>query len=176
MKLVRRKRMQETVELNITAFMNLMVILVPFLLITAVFSRMTVLELNLPALNARENEQNEEIKLQLQVVVRPDSLSIQDGTLGLIKRIERKGEDTNWKAFTDVLIEIKSRFPREQGIALLLDKAVTYKTMIEVMDKVRSADVVRMAAVETVELFPNVSIGDAPEEAAPAGAAQEAQP
>lgn len=49
MKLVRRKRMQETVELNITAFMNLMVILVPFLLITAVFSRMTVLELNLPA-------------------------------------------------------------------------------------------------------------------------------
>lgn len=112
----------------------------------------------------------------MQVVVRPDSLSIQDGTLGLIKRIERKGEDTNWKAFTDVLIEIKSRFPREQGIALLLDKAVTYKTMIEVMDKVRSADVVRMAAVETVELFPNVSIGDAPEEAAPAGAAQEAQP
>jgi biopolymer transport protein ExbD len=35
-------------ELNITAFMNLMVALVPFLLITAVFSRLTVLELNLP--------------------------------------------------------------------------------------------------------------------------------
>ncbi|NIO40724.1 MAG: biopolymer transporter ExbD, partial [Burkholderiales bacterium] len=35
-------------ELDITAFMNLMVVLVPFLLITAVFSRMTVLDLTLP--------------------------------------------------------------------------------------------------------------------------------
>ena len=43
-----RRRNQETAELNLTAFMNLMVILVPFLLITAVFSRLAVLELNLP--------------------------------------------------------------------------------------------------------------------------------
>ncbi|HSN50904.1 MAG TPA: biopolymer transporter ExbD, partial [Woeseiaceae bacterium] len=42
------RRNVETAELNITAFMNLMVILVPFLLITAVFSRLAVLELNLP--------------------------------------------------------------------------------------------------------------------------------
>jgi biopolymer transport protein ExbD len=52
MKLVRRKYIQETVELNITAFLNLMVILVPFLLVTAVFSRITVLELNLPSKEA----------------------------------------------------------------------------------------------------------------------------
>ncbi len=37
-----------TPTLNITAFMNLMVVLTPFLLITAVFSRMAILELNLP--------------------------------------------------------------------------------------------------------------------------------
>ena len=33
-----RRQQQEAAELNITAFMNLMVILVPFLLITAVFA------------------------------------------------------------------------------------------------------------------------------------------
>lgn len=48
MRLRRRQRHAEVVELNITAFMNLMVILVPFLLITTVFSRMAILELNLP--------------------------------------------------------------------------------------------------------------------------------
>ncbi|MEM7805474.1 MAG: biopolymer transporter ExbD, partial [Pseudomonadota bacterium] len=42
------RRSLEATELNITAFMNLMVILVPFLLITAVFSRLAILELNLP--------------------------------------------------------------------------------------------------------------------------------
>ena len=45
----RRHRRKDAGELNITAFMNLMVVLVPFLLITAVFSRLTILELNLPS-------------------------------------------------------------------------------------------------------------------------------
>jgi len=35
-------------ELEITTFLNLMVVLVPFLLITAVFSRITILQLKLP--------------------------------------------------------------------------------------------------------------------------------
>ncbi|MEZ5566521.1 MAG: hypothetical protein R3F24_13915 [Gammaproteobacteria bacterium] len=45
----RRRRNTETPGLEITAFMNLMVVLVPFLLITAVFSRLAIIELNLPA-------------------------------------------------------------------------------------------------------------------------------
>jgi len=40
---------------------------------------------------------------------------------------------------------------------------VNYKTMIEVMDHVRSYDDVVAATLETYELFPNISIGDAPE-------------
>ena len=60
-------------------------------------------------------------------------------------------------------MEIKSRFPEEKNIMLLLERSVDYKTLIRVMDKVRSADVVQFATLETVELFPNVSIGDAPD-------------
>ena len=50
----------ETAELNITAFMNLMVILVPFLLITAVFSRLAILELNLPGSSTEPVEPQEQ--------------------------------------------------------------------------------------------------------------------
>ncbi|WP_188151053.1 ExbD/TolR family protein [Teredinibacter waterburyi] len=163
MKFARKKHLQETVELNITAFMNLMVILVPFLLITAVFSRMTVLELNLPALDAAQKENpDQEIKLQLQVVVQADQLTIQDGNLGVLKQVPFTGETTDWNLFADVLIEIKRRFPDEKGIALLLDSNVPYKVMIQVMDRVKSADVVNITSLQTVELFPNISIGDAP--------------
>lgn len=162
MKRIRKQRMQETVELNITAFLNLMVILVPFLLITAVFSRMTVLELNLPALEAQQKE-NEEIKLQLQVLINEDKLVVQDAILGPLKEVVRDEQgDFKWKILTDVLLEIKTRFPQEQNISLLMDTGVRYKTMINVMDHVRYAEVVQTAAVELVELFPNVSIGDAP--------------
>ena len=65
----RSRSRREPAELNITAFMNLMVVLVPFLLITAVFSRITILELNLPT--AQESEASEEEQaLDLTVVVR----------------------------------------------------------------------------------------------------------
>jgi len=174
MRLVRRKHIENTVELNITAFMNLMVILVPFLLITAVFSRLTVLELNLPALNARSQEQ-QEVKLQLELAIRKNSFDIQDASLGIIKRFPRSSEYTNWKAFSDLLVEIKSRFPKEQNITLLLERKIDYKTMIQVMDHVRSADVVMVASLETVELFPNISIADAPEDINPASS-QEVTP
>lgn len=171
MKLVRRKHIEKTVELNITAFMNLMVILVPFLLITAVFSRMTVLEMNLPGLNSKV-KQEEKVKLQLELVIRKDAFVIQDANLGVIKRFPRQQGDTDWKAFSDVLLEIKRRFPDANSITLLLEKNTRYKTLIAVMDRVRSTDVVQFTDVETVELFPNISIGDAPD-LAPAPATKE---
>lgn len=160
MKLRRKKNLQEVVELNITAFMDLMVSLICFLLITAVFSQMTVVELNLPELNAKK-EQQEEIKLALQLVVREKSFDIQDVNLGLIRRIERDPNKPDWNLFNKVLLEIKYRFPDEQDITLLLEPGVNYKTMIDVMDHVRTADVVNNATLETVQLFPNISIGDA---------------
>lgn len=156
-----RRQIEKTVELNITAFLNLMVILVPFLLITAVFSRLTILELNLPALDAR-TKQDQEIKLQLEMVMSDDSFDIRDARLGLIKRIKRDKSNVNWKAFTDIMVEIKRRFPEEQHIRLLLEKNIEYRTLIQVMDHVRSADIAQIGAVETIELFPKISIGDAP--------------
>lgn len=162
MKFSRRRHLEDAVELNITAFMNLMVILVPFLLITAVFSRMTVLELNLPGLDEAQKNAQEKLDLSLQLIVRENSLDIQDANLGLIRRIERSAGNEDWKTFSQVLIEIKTRFPDEQNITLLLEPGISYKTMIEVMDHVRSTEVVQLASLETVVLFPDISIGDAP--------------
>ena len=44
----RRRQKEEAPELDMTTFLNLMVVLVPFLLITAVFSRITIVELDHP--------------------------------------------------------------------------------------------------------------------------------
>ena len=167
MKLVKRNMVKEAEELNITAFLNLMVILVPFLLITAVFSRITILELNLPLKDVKPGTQ-EKIDLQLELVIRPESFEIRDSNLGRIKYLSRENQDANWDEFTDILVEIKSRFPDEDNITLLLDRKVNYKTLIAVMDRVRSADIVNVTELETVELFPNISIGDAPEIEQPA--------
>lgn len=160
MKKYSKKYTAEAQELNITAFMNLMVILVPFLLITAVFSRITVLELNLPPVNAKSQKQKE-VKLQLELVLREHSFDIQDANLGVIKKLARNEGEVKWEQFKKLLVEIKTRFPDENSITLLLEPTINYKTLIKVMDNVRSADIVQGLSLETVELFPNISIGDA---------------
>jgi biopolymer transport protein ExbD len=45
----KRRTKGDSHEIDVTTFLNLMVVLVPFLLITAVFSRLTIVELNLPS-------------------------------------------------------------------------------------------------------------------------------
>lgn len=165
MRLRRKKQTQEAAELNITAFMNLMVILVPFLLIMAVFSRMTVLELNLPALDAIEQAaEDDDVRLQLQLIIGEHNLYLRDGNVGLIQRIERTDDDAQWDTLRSLLVEVKSRFPEETAIALLLEPGVSYNTMIQVMDRVASTQQVQVATVETVELFPDISLGDAPDD------------
>ncbi len=162
MKRRRSKALKETVELNITAFLNLMVILIPFLLITAVFSRMTVLELNLPALNAA-SEADEKVKLELQMLIYPQTLEIRDANLGRIRQFAITDDTIAWAKVHEVLLEIKRRFPEETGISLLLDSRVPYKRLIEVMDHVRSAQIVNVTTLEEVELFPSISVGEAPQ-------------
>ncbi|MGH8222816.1 MAG: ExbD/TolR family protein, partial [Woeseiaceae bacterium] len=61
--------------------MNLMVILVPFLLITAVFSRLAILELNLPGSSA-EPADPEDRTFQLEITVRKGSIEVGDRNVG----------------------------------------------------------------------------------------------
>lgn len=162
MKTRRRKALHETVELNITAFLNLMVVLVPFLLITAVFSRMTILELTLP-LPGDGSSADEEIRLELQLLVDPEYLELRDAHLGRIGRFEGQDGEFDMRPLVNVLTQLKSRFPDEQSIALLLDNRVSYRQLIEVMDQVRTVQMVNQGTLEEYELFPNIAIGDAPD-------------
>ena len=63
--------------------MNLMVILVPFLLITAVFSRLAILELNLPGSSTEPVEPQDQV-FQLEVIVRSDKIEVGDRNQGLL--------------------------------------------------------------------------------------------
>ncbi|MDR2877567.1 MAG: biopolymer transporter ExbD, partial [Chromatiales bacterium] len=61
----RRRRQHGEPELNMIAFLNLMIILTPFLLVTAVFSRVAILELVLPGRGAGEVSAQEPLRLEV---------------------------------------------------------------------------------------------------------------
>jgi biopolymer transport protein ExbD len=155
---LRRRLSKQPGDMNITAFMNLMVILVPFLLITAVFSRMTILELNLPPASSSTNETRQE--LQLEITIRQDALEVGDRRSGLIKRIDNvKGYD--FKTLSEVMKQIKTRFPDKLNATILSEPDTSYDVLVQVMDAVRVVEIVQAGAVTQAELFPDISIGDA---------------
>lgn len=159
---IRKRRFKEDEEMNITAFMNLMVILVPFLLITAVFSKMAILELNIPKGDAAAGN-NKKPELQLQIVVRNHLIDVQDGSVGLIKRFAVKDDETKWQSITDLLVQLKDKFPKKENVTILLEQDVPYQLMIKVMDRARTANIILPGlTVESIDLFPSISIGDAP--------------
>ena len=117
-----RRHNTETAELNITAFMNLMVILVPFLLITAVFSRLAVLELNLPG-SSTEPADPQELVFQLEVIVREgrievgDRKAIQRKLPGcLVRRTSLRGLLGDWRARGTACCEIELSIGKAQQV------------------------------------------------------------
>ena len=158
-----RRHKPDAPELNITAFLNLMVILVPFLLISAVFSHMTILELNLPPKQDQNKPQNDKKKVRnFEVMIRQDKIILSDTLDGQIKAFPKKGGEYDMKGLSDVLLKVKSIYPKKQNITILLEPEVPYNVLVQAMDTVRVVEVVESLSVMKKELFPAIAIGDAP--------------
>ena len=158
---VRRLR-KDQAHLEITAFINLIVVLVPFLLSTAVFSRLSVIDLTLPARNAPGLEQVKADNLQLEVVVRPEALEVGDRIGGLIQRIPATATGPDVRALQTLVQQIKTRFPDKLEATVLAEPDTSYDTLVKVMDAMRAGHMAQGDRVVRTELFPNISIGDAP--------------
>ncbi|MDX1516664.1 MAG: biopolymer transporter ExbD [Woeseiaceae bacterium] len=157
-----RRHNTETAELNITAFMNLMVILVPFLLITAVFSRLAILELNLPG-SSTEPVEPQDQTFQLEIIVRKNKIEVGDRNQGLLGVYPNDDNgDYDYAALSSKLSELKDRYPSKTDASILLESDIAYDTLVQVMDRVRVEQEVEDDAVVRNELFPDISIGDAP--------------
>lgn len=158
----RRKGASGPPELDVTTFMNLMVVLVPFLLLSAAFSDITVHDLNLPTIAEGSAGGEDRNKLMLEVVIRADHLDVLDRNRGRLQLIPIKPEGHDFAALRAKLREIKNAFPQVSSITLLLDPDVRYDNLIATMDVVRSYTTQASGKSIKVDLFPDVSIGDAP--------------
>lgn len=156
-----RRRDTETAELNITAFMNLMVILVPFLLITAVFSRLAILELNLPG-SSTETVDPQDQTFQLEVTVRKDLIEIGDRNQGALAVYQNTDGGYDYAAVSAKLAEIKEQYPEMTNVSILLESDIAYDVIVQVMDRVRVEQKIEEDRVVRADLFPDISIGDAP--------------
>ena len=167
-----RRLKKQVAHLEVTAFINLIVVLVPFLLSTAVFTRLSVVELSLPAAApVPVVEQLQVDKLQLEVVIRRDALDVGDRIGGLIQRIPMTPGGTYDTAALGTLVQaVKQKYPAEEAATVLAQPDTPYDVLVQVMDAVREQVVVQGPDVQHVPLFPQIAVGDAPIPAAAAAA------
>ena len=136
--------------LNLTPMMDVLTVLVVFLLITAVFTSIAVMDLNVPtntgeAVSSKPN-------FAIEVIVRRSGLEIANGSSveAAIPKIDGKYD---LKKLTEMLISLKAQYPKKEDATVLMEPKIEYDYLVQVMDAVRGAD---------TPLFPKISIGDAP--------------
>ncbi|HEY9148179.1 MAG TPA: biopolymer transporter ExbD [Gammaproteobacteria bacterium] len=156
------KRNDDQVELDITTFLNLMVVLIPFLLITAVFSRITIQELNLPT-EAAGGEKPDKPLVTIEVIVRQDNLQLSDGKR-ITATIPKKDDKYDIATLSQHLLELKGQYEEKEDATLLIEPDIEYEDVIHVMDAVKVAEVKQEGEEEDqkIVLFPQLSLGDAP--------------
>ncbi len=147
-------------DLNIVPMIDMMVILVFFLLFTAVFSNTNILELNLPAPNSSVPELPK--GLQLEIHVRHTGIDIADRNSGILRSLPMKDADYDYKGLSEYLQFVKSKYPAVTEASVLLEQDIPYDVLVQTMDNVRLYEMNDAPAFTKVELFPDISVGDAP--------------
>ncbi len=171
---MRKKRYREQeADLDITSFMNLMIILVPVLLMSMVFSHVTVLDLKLPDISSDPAQAQKDLKDEtLELIIFADELLVNFPAGVPVKRLPKIEDEAtgelvyDFKLLSDTLQEVK-RLLADKGVEkkdiLILSQPYTdYQTIVTSMDTVRSFKAVVAISVVEAELFPLISLGDAP--------------
>ena len=156
---------RQAASVDVTAFLSLMVILVPFLLITAVFSRITILELESASGDSAQAPVQD--ARQLRVVVREAVIEVRHPGKDGDVRIQRTPDGDEVAALAALMYELKTRFPDSQEATLLLEPQIAYDVLVQVMDAIRIRHYRQDAAMAGMELFPQISLGEAPVDGTP---------
>ena len=146
-------------EINVVPMIDMMIILVFFLIFTAVFTKTNVLELNLPGADSAVPDLPK--GLNLEVIVRKQAIEVADRGTGILRTVPVADQKYDLKSLSDYLQLVKSKYPETTAATILLEQEVEYDTLVQVMDTVRVFQVPG-SHWDVAELFPDVSVGDAP--------------
>jgi len=152
--------MRKPAELLLVPMIDIFTVLVTFLLMTAVFSRTVILQLNLPA--SQTEFRDPPPGLQLEVLVRKSGMVVADRNSGPLAPLPNTAAGYNYEGLTDYLKRVKAKFPEKTDASILLEADTPYDILVQVMDRVRVFETKQGLNTVQAELFPDISIGDAP--------------
>ncbi|MFB1001679.1 MAG: biopolymer transporter ExbD [Pseudomonadales bacterium] len=162
---IQKKKARQEADLDITPFMNLMIVLVPVLLLSMVFTRITVIDIQLPASAGESAEQISQ--KQIEVVIKDAEILVNFPEGTLLRSINNKVDGTPDYDNVSLVLQALKRELQIKGadrknLTLLVSESIPYHKVISTMDAVRSYSAVVVTDVVDAELFPDIAFGDAP--------------
>jgi biopolymer transport protein ExbD len=158
----RRKSREMEADLDMTTFINLMVVLLAFLLVTSAFTELSQLQVNLPSGGAGAGGAEARKPLVLEVSIYKDQMIVSDRQSGPLKVLPVTDKGQDYTGLKEFLSGVKSTYPAITEITLLLEPTTDYDTLIHTMDTVRYKPKLVNGTWIKGELFPDIGIGDAP--------------
>ena len=174
------RRMRKPTELLLVPMIDIFTVLVTFLLMTAVFSRITIVELDLPSAASGAPSAP---TFRLEVIVRKDGLELTNGSAS-IAAIPKVHGEYDLKTLSELALSLKRDHPDADDASVLLEPDIAYDDLIQVMDAIRSAEVPATPDPEVADpeqrgpqtrapaagdpkptrvgLFTDIAVGDAP--------------
>lgn len=160
-------RVRKPAEVMLVPMIDIFVVLVTFLLMTAVFSRVTILQLDLPSAN--DGAATAPPAFRLEVIVRESGFELTNGET-LIAALPKVDGEYDWATLSQLTQQLKRENPDVNDASVLMERTVKYDYLIQVMDTIRSANIASggesaadsTAATTRTELFPNIAVGEAP--------------
>ena len=95
-------------------------------------------------------------------MVRKDLLQVADRNTGPLATLPNNATGYDYDGLTEYLKRVKAKFPEKTDASILLEQDTPYDTLVQVMDRVRVFEQGSGATLVQAELFPDISIGDAP--------------
>src|SRR5262245_44538655 len=173
-----RRSARKPTELLLVPMIDIFTVLVTFLLMTAVFSRITILELDLPSAQSTAAADQ---SFRLEVIIRKDGLELTNGS-STIASIPKVNGEYDLKTLSQLALSLKQDYPDADDASVLPEPDIMYDNLIQVMDAIRTTEVVPGADPNAgpqtglqapgapgvdlkptrAALFTDIAVGDAP--------------
>jgi biopolymer transport protein ExbD len=160
-----RRRHKATLdeEINLIPVMNLFMVLIPFLLLTAVFAKTAIIDVYLPTAASALSDKTAKKAARAPGAV----LTIQVTAKGFkftglgtgIKAIAKRGGKYDFTALSKALVKLKAKYPAKEEVILLFEPTTSYETVVKMMDTTRELIEKSGKKSSRKTLFPLVSVG-----------------
>ena len=178
----RRSRQRAPVDANVdlVPMMCLLCILIPMLLVTAVFERVAALNTHLPTAStlgggepgAKKPDRPVTGIVELRVFVRGTGFRVEatlshdengkekDTYEDVLYDLPVQGQEYDVESLRQVLRSLKQRYPRHEEVILLIDDAIPYDVIVQAMDTCREEVYEERGEIVRHVFFPNIALSE----------------